>query len=250
MGVLKKIGKWAGDRWGDGPSVKGLKSSVKGTGNFVSKAAPLATFIPGVGPLAAGALGAVGALAGGKNIGQAALSGLGGFAGAKGIDKLAGMVGGAVGSAATGIPSAATQAGQAGAAAMGVPGAGAASAASGGGLKSVGKSLVGGLLSGGGADGKGHFGAVGDFLGGKGATDLLGLGLGGMSAYEGIKSANEANALRREAMEMAKQDYATRQQFRDAAVPMLNAQRPDLSATFAGYTNPYVKKLPSVGGGR
>lgn len=189
---LGKVGKWAGDRWGDGPSVSGLKSSVKGTGNFVKTVAPYAA-------------------------GAALLPGVGGA--------LAGMAGGALSK---------------------IPGAGA--------------------VLGGGADGKGNFGKLGDLAGkipgvgklagslsggsdGFGLDDLLQLGLGGMSAYEGIKSNNEANALRRDAMEMAKGDYASRGQFRDAAVPMLQAQRPDLSSTFGGYSNVYSKKkIPSVGG--
>jgi hypothetical protein len=184
---------WLSERWGNGPSMGGLKSSIKGTVKTIGKVAPYvagAALIPGVG----------------------------------------GMLGGALGGIASKIPG-------------------------------------GGLISGGGADGKGNFGALGDLagkvggklpavgqlagaLGGKdgfGLDDLLQLGIGGMSAYEGIKGSQESDKLRREALEMAKQDHAARGQFRQMATPMLQAQRPDLSQTFAGYSNPY-RKIPAVGG--
>lgn len=57
MGIFGKIGKWAGDRWGRGPSMKGLKSSIKGTAKFAGKVAPYALgaaslgVIPGIGAL-------------------------------------------------------------------------------------------------------------------------------------------------------------------------------------------------------
>lgn len=63
MGVFKKIGKWAGDRWGKGPSMSGLKSSVKGTAKFVTNPA-----VMGVG----GAL-----LSGGLSLPALAAGGLG-----------------------------------------------------------------------------------------------------------------------------------------------------------------------------
>lgn len=66
MGIFGKIGKWVGDRWGDGPSMKGLQSSVKGTAKFAGKVAVpalLAAGTFGLGP-AAGLLGKLGGLAG------------------------------------------------------------------------------------------------------------------------------------------------------------------------------------------
>lgn len=83
MGLLGKVGKWTSDRWGKGPSVSGLKSSVKGTAKFAGKVAPYALgalAIPGVGGALGGALGMGGAAAG-----AAGAAGAGGAAGAAGI---------------------------------------------------------------------------------------------------------------------------------------------------------------------
>lgn len=95
------FGGWLKDRWGNGPSMNGLKSSVRGTGRFVTSdlgkglaAGGLA--LTGVGlPAAAGLMGATqaaGSLASGKNIGQAAKSGALGAAGTFAGGKVASML--------------------------------------------------------------------------------------------------------------------------------------------------------------
>lgn len=56
------FGDWVKDRWGRGPSMNGLKSSVKGTIRTVGKVAPYAAgaaLIPGVGGMLGGALGGI-----------------------------------------------------------------------------------------------------------------------------------------------------------------------------------------------
>lgn len=63
MGLFKSIGR-------------GLKKVGKTVGGVVSKAAPFAGLIPGVGPLAAGGLGAAGAALSGKNLKDIARAGL------------------------------------------------------------------------------------------------------------------------------------------------------------------------------
>lgn len=75
---MSKLGNWLGDRWGKGPSMKGLKSSVKGTGNFIAKTAPYAAgalLIPGVGSAIGGALGMGGGAAAGAGAAGAAGAG-------------------------------------------------------------------------------------------------------------------------------------------------------------------------------
>lgn len=200
------------------------ESIRKPVGRALQVAAPFASFIPGVGPLAAAGLGALGGAVGGKIAGDsdkhALMAGAAGAAGGYGVGKgFAGGLGGFDGMA------------KAGGGLMGKVGSG---------VKAVGKAALGGM--GGGGEGQGG--------GGFGMDDLIPLLLGGGAAWQGVTANNEANALRERAMGMAEQDYAGRGQFRTAAAPMLlNQQRPDLSATFGGYTNPYTKKLPAVGGG-
>jgi hypothetical protein len=78
------FGKWLSDRWGRGPSMKGLRSSVRGTGRFldndlVRTAAGLALTSTGIGAIPGAAIMAGGTaatkLARGKNIGEALGSG-------------------------------------------------------------------------------------------------------------------------------------------------------------------------------
>ena len=85
----------------------GVRSFFKkvggGIGDIAKKAAPFATFIPGVGPVAAGLIGAGGAALGTLNdddpslggaLGSMAGHGLGGYGGAKALDYGAGKFGG------------------------------------------------------------------------------------------------------------------------------------------------------------
>lgn len=119
MGIFGKLGKWVGDRIGDGPSIKGLKSSIKGTGHFVGDIAsnPLTQValgavtggaaLPVLAGVAGGALkrggGLKGALKGGASAG---LSAAGGPLGVLGKIPGAGKVGSAAGSVLSKIPGA------------------------------------------------------------------------------------------------------------------------------------------------
>lgn len=58
-------------------------SPLKAVGGAVKKLAPLTVFIPGVGPVLAGAIGAAGSLASGDSLGKAVVSGVTDYAGAK-----------------------------------------------------------------------------------------------------------------------------------------------------------------------
>lgn len=80
MSILGKIGNWVSDRIGNGPSVSGLKSSIRGTGNLAAKAAPFVSF---VNPVLGAALAAGGSLAGGKNIGESLVAGAKSYGGSK-----------------------------------------------------------------------------------------------------------------------------------------------------------------------
>lgn len=100
------------------------KNALQQVGGVVKKLAPLAVFIPGVGPIAAGALAAAGGLASGDSLGKSALEGVG-----------AGVTGGAINAARGAI------------AAHGVVGAaegalGAAPAAGGGGIGGLARSAL------------------------------------------------------------------------------------------------------------
>src|SRR5688500_9924296 len=78
------IGRWLKNRWGNGPSMKGLRSSIRGTGRFLDNdlirtAGGLALTATGIGALPGAALMAGGTaatkLARGKNIGESLTSG-------------------------------------------------------------------------------------------------------------------------------------------------------------------------------
>lgn len=69
-----------------------LAEAVHDVGGVVKKLAPAAVLIPGVGPLAAAAIGAGGSLASGDNLGQAALSGVTSYAGGSAIKAAKGML--------------------------------------------------------------------------------------------------------------------------------------------------------------
>lgn len=106
-----------------------LGEAIHDVGGVVSKAAPLAALIPGVGPLAAAGIAAAGSAAHGDSLGKVAMSGLTGYGGAK-------LVG-----AAKGALAARGAAGAAGAA--GATGAPAAAAGGGGGLAGLAGSAIG-----------------------------------------------------------------------------------------------------------
>lgn len=68
---MSKFSRWVGKRVGKGPSVSGLKSSIKGTGKLAAKVAPVAAFIN---PALGAGLAGLGNLAAGKNIGESLVS--------------------------------------------------------------------------------------------------------------------------------------------------------------------------------
>ena len=143
----------------------------KKVGKFIKKVAkkvapiagPLANFIPGVGPLIAGAIGAATNVVAGKGLKGAISGGLGGYG--------AGKLLGGIGSLGGGAASAATS------------GASGAASSGGGFFSNLGKG-IGSIFKGGGADGIGKFGKIGDFFGGG-----LGGGAGG-STLEQFVSQN------------------------------------------------------------
>ena len=82
--------------------------------------------------------------------------------------------------------------------------------------------------------------------------DLVKLGIGAFTTKEALENAAQSNALMQEGLGMAREDYAGRAKFRDAAsAKLLNPQRPDLSSLFADPGNPYTRgrSLPVVGSG-
>lgn len=145
----------------------------KKVGKFIKKVAkkiapiagPLANFIPGVGPLIAGAIGAATNVVAGKGLKGAISGGLGGYGAGKLLSGI-GSLGGGAASAAT-------------------SGAGGAASSGGGFFSNLGKG-IGSIFKGGGADGVGNFGKIGDFFGG-------GLGGGGGSAAEQLGALSNNN---------------------------------------------------------
>lgn len=135
-------------------------------------------------------------------------------------------------------------------------------------IKAVGSRLLGGTAGSGGTPGAAAGGGVAgdDYVypdaggGGGGWLDtvkglvggagkLLPVALGAGAAIEGVNAQKKANELQQEGLNMARDDYKSRGQFRDAATPrLLNPSRPDLSA-FADPGNPYRRGVPRVGRG-
>jgi hypothetical protein len=202
MGIFSKIGTWVGNRIGDGPSISGLKSSIRGTGNLVSKAAPLVSL---VNPLLGAGLKVGGELAGGRNIGEAALSG----AKTYGVGKLAGAIPGVgkLGDVARSIPGASSVLGGGGGATLPGPLT----------TDDMGR-VIGGAASGGGGFGDlitGGLKSVGKF-----ALDNPDLIAGGLAGYHGFKAGQQEDDLRQQAIRAM-------------------TERPDLSHIFADAGNPY-----------
>lgn len=74
--------------------------------------------------------------------------------------------------------------------------------------------------------------------------------IGGAGAYEAYQNSQKANELLNEGLNMAREDYASRQPYRDAGMlGMLDPRTPDLSSLFANSGNPYAKGrvVPVVG---
>jgi len=206
---------------GHGKSTKStLEKVVGGIGDVVKFAAPLATLIPGVGPLAAAGIGAAGGLLGNLNDDD-------GFRGALGDILLGGLAGGAGGFALEKVPALLQGAGS-----LFAGGAGAAADAAGGGIN------LGNVLK-----------SAGRFL-----LDNPELILGGVSAIAGAREHGKAAEALQRAIDFAMRDAEERRALRGAVLERLmgpGPQRRDLSEVFASpnpYARPITLALPPAGG--
>lgn len=214
-----------------GKAAQKLKENV---GKVAKTVAPLATIIPGVGPLAAAGIGALGTALdtskGSVGLGNIALSGAKGYVGAKALDGITGKLGSAV---------------KVGSIADLLKGGGKDGQ---GNLGAIGD-LAGGLLTGGGTDGKGTAGYLGDLLG---KATASGGGVGGSSLLDtllgagGIAAATEDSMRRRgmedEARKAITGSFAARAPLRERGMAMaLNPGKPDLGGVFqTGAKNPFA----------
>lgn len=213
-------------------AIHGVGSVLGKVGDVAKVAAPLASFIPGVGPLVAAGIGAGGGLLGklndkhvtlgntlGSAAGGAAIGGLGGY----GVDQLQGL-------------------------------AGANGGGFGGGLSGVGK-LLGGTHAPGAVAGQaaGGSGGIGGLLGGvlNTAKANPALVLGGLAALQGTRQAGQASDLRNQGVNLAMADYNSRLPFQQAALERLKT----LGTTPAGVgalavpndtSNPYNRPRSSA----
>ncbi len=221
-----------------------LSQGLKKVGGVAKKVAPFAGLIPGVGTLAGAAIGGLGSLASGDNIGEALKNGaIGGLSGYGGSKLLGGKgilgIGGALKKVGGRTPDiiGADQRGNGGGTIggsgplSGLPMPDIGKAPGGGGLGGV-LGGIGGLLGG--------SGGVGGFLGGAlkkvgGIDNVLGAGALGYGAYQ----QKQAGDMREKALKLITDDYATRAPLRTQGLSgMLNEQRPDLSSVFASQ-NPF-----------
>lgn len=184
-------------------------------GGVLKTAAPLAGFIPGIGPLAAAGI-AAGASAGGGalrdepfSLGKTALAGLAGYGGNA-------LLGGEGPAGIKGIPSR-----------LGL-----------GGSPSIGNTTAQGTV-GAAADGGGLLGTgirLGDI------ARYAPLAIGALGAVGNYQDQARANALRERGIAAAERTYAERQPFRTKALGfagMPDPERPDLSGIFSDPGNPY-----------
>lgn len=198
-----------------------LGGALKKIGGVAKKIAPFAGLIPGVGTLAGAAIGGLGSLASGDNIGQAlkygAMGALSGYGGSK-------LLGG------KGL--------------LGVPGAlkkvGVGDGSAGGLVKSAGGSLLG--------IGKPGFGALGSLggalTGGGGLGGLVDTGLGAASIAGGISASNRAEDLRKKALALSEGSWNDRANLRKLAIQGLESNTPqDLSSIFRNDANPFMRRV-------
>lgn len=256
---------WLSDRWGKGPSVKGLKSSIKGTGHFVGKVAsnPFAQIALGAltggiaAPLLAGVAGGAlkkggglkGAVKGGASAG---LSAAGGPLGVLGKLPGVGKVGSAASSVLSKIPGAERavsigrkvgdiggKVGDLGSVIQGTfPGQLPQQQGDGGYDAPLGEGLIpaeqqdryrsvnmGGQQQG---EDQGWLQTALGFLGDH-KDDILDYG----SAAEQIADRHRRNKMQDEGIGMARGDLARRQPLRDAGMAgLMDQSRPDLSSVF------------------
>lgn len=192
-----------------------IKKIGKQVGGVVSKAAPFAGLIPGVGPLAAGALGAGGALISGKNLKDIAKAGLvsggGAFLGGKALGALKGVGGGVPDVLRNGVPSKVTDL---------LSGGGAVSSSGGGGILDKAKSVGSGIL-----------GAI------KNHPELA---LAGVSALQSARSTAGSDKLYDQGLGDIRGAYAAKAPLRAMALNQLqNPKLKDLSSVFQPRGNPF-----------
>ncbi len=232
---------WLSDRWGSGPSVKGLVSSVKGTGHTIGDIASnpwvqgltdAALMATGVGAPAAAALmaaekGGGALLKPGGNIGQGLIGGAeGALAGGGGA--LAGKALGSLGSAASNIPGVGgiEQGAQSIGGLLGkIPGVQGIEQGAGG-VGGLIKQGVGALTGGGSSGAPSSLGSLlgsaGQWLTGNGGANALGAAEGVNAALLGQQSTNYA----KQAANAVNASYNARAPLRLAGVNgMLNATR-------------------------
>lgn len=227
---MSKFTRWVGKRIGNGPSMGGLKSSVKGTGTLVStKVAPVVSV---VNPALGTTLKVAGELARGKNLKTAALEGVKNYAMGKAGHSIVGKVGGSKlpmvgqhfgGQAAKSAASTATEK-VAEAAAPRSKLAVVGDAAK----RLLPKTKEGGI----------DYGGL--------ARTAVGVG----TAVEGYQAGKRADKLSDESMRYARENYDANAPLREASRAALLAgpKRPQLDDLFDD-GNPYKKRrLPRVGG--
>lgn len=201
--------------------LKKLENAGRSVGKAVRQASPFVSFIPGVGPIAAGALGSLGSLAEGRNLRSTLKAGAIGAASGFGIDKLqaTGKLGSVLsgGMGRGGIPK--------------FPGSGMPQPD----LSAL-DSLMGNKPSGGRF--AGILGGLGKFLpkNANGGIDIgmLGkLGLGGLGAYQASKSAGKADEYRKKGLASVEAEYAAAAPLRQMGMAGMMSGRPaDVSSIF------------------
>ncbi len=213
----------------------GFFGSVQSVGaDLLKYGAPIAAgFIPGIGPIAAGAIAAGGNTAGRAlqgdpfSLKSALLSGAAGYGGNA-------LMGGQGLNGVSGIPGR-----------LGIGGGGGAGSQVG----NMTQSMGGGLSAGPGAASGAGAGAFSTAAGGGGGGGVLAalskygpLAMGALGAVGSYQDNAKANDLRERGIRMAEQDYAGRQPFRDNATmfaTMPQPTMPDLSNIYEDPGNPY-----------
>lgn len=190
-----------------------LSSGLKKVGHIAEKVAPFAGLIPGVGTLAGAAIGGLGALAAGDGLKGALKYGVEGGLSGLGGSKLLG------GKGILGIGD-------------GLKKVGGALAHPGDSLSSLSKSGIPGLV-----------GQAGGIVNGiKNNVDPL---LGSAALYAGYKKSGQADDYRKQAMDLAMQNWNDRSDLRKVGISgMLNETPPNLSSLFqANQSNPFSRRV-------
>ncbi len=201
--------------------LKKLENAGRSVGKAVRQASPFVSFIPGIGPVAAGALGSLGSLAEGRNMKGHLKAGAIGAISGLGIDKL--QATGKLGSVLSG-----------GMGRVPIPGKGlpmpdlsALDAMNGGAPGGGGGGRIASLL-----------GGIGKFLpkNGQGGIDLgmlAKLGLGGLGAYQASKAAGKADEYRKKGLASVEAEYAAGAGLRKMGMEgMMDPRMADVSGIF------------------